>query len=127
MSALAWSPAVERVAPQVPQRARLTVLPPVEEAPLPSLRITRRGRLAMTLLAFGAISLLALVLAARMAAPAPTVEHVAVIQAGQTLSDVAREELPHLPIGVAVTRIQVANAMNSSSVVQGQSLLIPAS
>lgn len=127
MSALAWHPPIERVAPQVPPRARLVVLPLFEEAPRPRLRLTRRGRLLVTLLGLGAVSVVALVLAARLAAPQPTPEHVTVIEPGQTLSQVASEELPRLPVELAVARIQVANSLNSPVLVQGQSLVIPAS
>lgn len=133
MSALAWHPPMERAAPQAPPRARLTVLPPFTEAPRPNrpsrrrLRITRRGRLLLTLLGFGAVSLLALVVAARLAAPLPIPEHVTVIRPGETLSHIALEEMPRLPMEVAVARIQAANSLNSPALVEGQSLVIPAS
>lgn len=127
MSALAWHPPMERAAPQVPPRARLTVLPPLQEASRPRLRITRRGRLLVTLLGLGAVSLVALVLAARLAASQPTPERVTVIRSGQTLSQVAGEELPQLPVELAIARIQAANSLNSPELVQGQSLVIPAS
>lgn len=127
MSALAWQTTTEPATPKLPSRPTLYVLPQPSQAPAATLRITRRGRLVITLIAFGVASLLALTMYARVTAPAPVPEHTTVIRSGQTLTEVARTQMPRLPVDVAVSRIRVANGLNSAAVVEGQALLIPAS
>ena len=58
--------------------------------------------------------------------PAPSPAHSVTVQSGQTLSEVAEVNLPHLPIAEGVTRIQLANRLNSAHVHAGQTLRIPA-
>jgi hypothetical protein len=89
-------------------------------------RLTRRGRLVVTLMATVAIATLALVLAGSVDAAAPEIDHATTVSAGQTLSEVAAAQLPSLPISDAVARIQLVNDLSSSQVHAGQSLLIPA-
>jgi len=89
-------------------------------------RLTRRGRLVITVMATVAIAALALVLAASVDAAAPEIDHATTVAVGQTLSDVAAAQLPSLPIPDAVARIQLVNDLSSSQVHAGQSLLIPA-
>ena len=93
---------------------------------LPALRFTRRGRLAITLMATIAVATLAMVLATSVDAAAPQIDHATTVSAGQTLSEVAATQLPSLPIRDAVAWIQLANGLNTSHVHAGQSLLIPA-
>lgn len=89
------------------------------------MRITRRGRLAVTgtvtlLLALG----LAAIVGSVLPAGASTVETV-VVQPGQTLSQVAATELPGMPLDAAIVQIQLANEMNTLQVQAGQTLEIP--
>jgi hypothetical protein len=90
-----------------------------------AIRFTRRGRLAITLLAVAAVVTLAMVLAASVDAAPPQIDHATTVLAGQTLSEVAAAQLPSLPIRDAVARIQLVNDLNSLQVHAGQSLLIP--
>ena len=88
-------------------------------------RLTRRGRLAVTVMATIAVATLALLLATSVDAAAPEIDHATTVLAGQTLSEVAATQLPTLPVRDAVARIQLANDLNTSQVHSGQSLLIP--
>jgi hypothetical protein len=92
----------------------------------PRLRLTRAGRLALTVTALVATLALAVLLLAGGAPAAPVVDHATTVRQGQTLSEVAAEQLPQLPVAEAVARIQVANSLSSTQVHAGQSLLIPA-
>ncbi len=95
-----------------------------EPAPL---RLTQRGRLTRTLVAFAALCLLALLALARLTAPAPLVaDHATTVLPGQTLSDIAAEHLPTRPVAEGVQVLRELNQMSSSAVVAGQSILLPA-
>jgi len=99
-----------------------------EDACLPALqgvRLTRRGRIVITLVAALAVAALAVALANSVDAAAPQIAHATTVSAGQTLSGVASAQLPGLPIADAVARIQLVNGLNTSQVHAGQSLLIP--
>ena len=89
-------------------------------------RLTRRGRLVITLVATVAVATLAMVLATSVDAAAPQIDHATTVSAGQTLSQVAATQLPSLPINNAVARIQLVNGLSTSQVHAGQLLLIPA-
>ncbi|SRR5674476_1129764 len=89
-------------------------------------RLTRRGRLVITLVATVAVATLAMVLATSGDAAAPQIDHATTVSAGQTLSEVAATQLPSLPINNAVARIQLVNGLSTSQVHAGQLLLIPA-
>jgi len=95
-----------------------------------ALRLTRRGRLFMTLMVTLTLAALAVVLAtsvdaAALPMDAPQIRYSTTVSAGQTLSEVAATHLPSLPIHEGVARIQLANGLNTSQVHAGQSLLIP--
>lgn len=92
----------------------------------PALRLTRRGRVVVALMTSLVAGALALVLAGSVDAAGLQVDHAATVSADQTLSEVAASQLPSLPITDAVARIQLLNALSSSQVHEGQSLLIPA-
>lgn len=86
------------------------------------LRLTRRGRLAMTTTTLA----VATVAGAGMAfggsgggAPEVTVEQ------GQTLGSIAEAEMSGVPTREAVMQLQVANGLTSSHVHSGQTLTIP--
>jgi hypothetical protein len=110
---------------------RLRLVGPFEGVCAPtSIRLTRRGRLVMTLVVAVAVAALAVVLATSVDAAAPQIDgphinYATVVLAGQTLSEVAAAQLPGLPINDAVARIQLVNGMNTSQVSAGQLLLIP--
>ncbi|MEP7194178.1 MAG: LysM peptidoglycan-binding domain-containing protein [Actinomycetota bacterium] len=88
-------------------------------------RLTRRGRLVVTLMVALAVAVLAVALASSVDAASPRIDHAMTVSAGQTLSEVAATQLPGLSVGNAVARIQLANGLNTSQVHAGQLLLIP--
>jgi hypothetical protein len=89
------------------------------------MRLTRRGRLVITLMVTVAVAMLAVALASSVDAAAPQIDHATTVSLGQTLSEVAAVQLPSLPIRDAVARIQLANGLSTSQVHAGQLLLIP--
>jgi hypothetical protein len=113
--------------PRGPVRRRLTSVPcgpsAVRTARGP-LRLTRAGRLAITVTVAVALVVLALALFPT-GATGTVIDHSATVRSGQTLSEVAARELPQLPVADAVARIQVANDLTSDEVHAGQSLLLP--
>lgn len=88
-----------------------------------TLRLTRRGRLAVT----GAVTALLVVTAGGLAAAVmPDAELATVtVEPGQTLSDIAATTLPDLPLDRAVVEIRIANNLSTSQVQAGQTLVIP--
>lgn len=128
-AAVAWDVAPAPV-PARARRPRVELVsvpcgPDVVAAPTSPLRLTRAGRLTITLtVAVGAL-LLAIGLLSG-GAPATVIDHSTTVRVGQTLSEVARQQLPQLPMADAVARIQVANNLTGSEVHAGQQLLIPA-
>lgn len=116
-----------------PRRNHLRLVTPGELAPseaTPSmgrgeaLRLTRRGRLAITLAA-ATVLVLTLAAALGMFPAAASGGHNVVVQPGQTLSHLAVTELPELPMDRAIVAIQVANDLNSLDVQAGTELTIP--
>ena len=53
-------------------------------------------------------------------------QHTVTVDAGQTLSSIATNELPDLPVREGVAQIQLANGLSSTDVHVGQVLQIPA-
>lgn len=96
---------------------------PARAARSAALRITRRGRLAIT----GAVTALLVVTAGGLAgAVMPAADAATVtVEPGQTLSEIAATTLPDLPLDRAVVEIQVANQLSSVHVQAGQTLVIP--
>ncbi len=92
-----------------------------------TLRLTARGRMARRVLVLG-LALLVVVLLAWQAvgagAGALGVQRVEVAP-GQTLSHVAVEHLPTVPVDRAVLMLQEANDLGTSQVQAGQELVIP--
>jgi LysM repeat protein len=110
-------------------RPRLRLVGPGERIHTPArsaIRLTRRGRLLISLVGMVALLALAVVLANSVSAAAPQIDHAITVSAGQTLSELAAAQLPSLRINEAVARIQLANGLNTSQVHAGQLLLIPA-
>lgn len=124
--AVAWelAPTPGRM-PSRTARPPLRLVGPGERAEVPATRLTRRGRLLITLTVTAAALTLAVGLATSVRAAAPQIDHATTVFAGQTLSEVAAAQLPGLPIDEAVVRIQLANDLNTSQVHAGQLLLIP--
>lgn len=129
MSAVvAWdvAPAPVRV-PVRPARPQLVSVPTgsaVQDQPAVPLRITRAGRLAITLSVVVVAVALSIALFTR-GASATVIDHSTTVGAGQTLSEIAVQQLPQLPMAEAVAEIQVANDLTGSDVHAGQTLLIP--
>lgn len=88
-----------------------------------AVRITRRGRLAVT----ATVALvLVLALASLVSALAPAGATTAVVvQPGMTLSQIAAEQLPQVPLDRAVVDIQRANKLSTTDIAVGQELVIP--
>ncbi|MHA7127096.1 LysM peptidoglycan-binding domain-containing protein [Janibacter indicus] len=127
MTALTAAPVRIDVRPGRPARSRHLVSVPTGDAVTgrapASLRLTRRGRLAITTTTV----LVASIAGATMAfgGPAATPQTVTV-EPGQTLGQIAATELSDVPTREGVTRIQLANDLPSSHVHAGQTLTIPA-
>ncbi|MDO5741150.1 MAG: LysM peptidoglycan-binding domain-containing protein [Ornithinimicrobium sp.] len=88
-----------------------------------SARITRRGRLALT----GTVAfVLVLAFASLLNALGPAgASSGVVVEPGMTLSQVAAEQLPDLPLSQAITDLQRANKLSTTSIAVGQELIIP--
>ncbi len=111
-----------------PARSRHLVSVPtgaaVPERTRGALRITRRGRLAMTTTGLA----VATVVSAGLAFGGPaTAEPEVTVGQGETLTSIARAEMSDVPTGEAVAQLQMANGLSSSHVHVGQTLTIPAS
>jgi hypothetical protein len=124
--AVAWGldPTPGRM-PSRTARPQLRLVGPGERAVVPTTRLTRRGRLFITLLVSAAAMTLAVGVASSVSATGLQIDHATTVFAGQTLSEVAAAQLPSLPINEAVAQIQLANNLNTSQVQAGQRLLIP--
>ena len=92
----------------------------------PALRLSRRGRLAVTLVVAAAVLMVTIVVAAGSGAAEPVVQGTATVSSGQTLSEVAAQQLPGLPVPDGVARLQLVNHLTSTQVHAGQILLLPA-
>lgn len=126
MSAVAWDPAeIGYAVGGASRRPHLVVLPGGESVDGGEARITRRGRLALTALAVGAlVGIGTFGLGSASAAGAP---QVLTVQAGQTLSGIAAAELPSMSISEGIIAIQLANQLSTAQISAGQELVIPAS
>lgn len=109
-----------------PLRRHLSVVPDVRthaSRRRGRLRLTRAGRLVVSVLVALILSGVALAVFTPRAVSAP--QRVVTVQAGQTLSQIAVTLLPELSAAEGVARIQIANRLNSSHVLAGQQLVIP--
>ena len=57
----------------------------------------------------------------------PDAKPATTVRPGQTLSEIARAELPDLRVADGVARLRQLNGLAGTTIVAGQSLLIPAS
>jgi hypothetical protein len=92
----------------------------------PALRLSRRGRLAVTLVVAATVLALTIAVAAGSGAAEPVVQGTATVSSGQTLSEVAAQQLPGLPVPDGVARLQLVNHLTSTQIHAGQILLLPA-
>lgn len=112
-------------------RPRLVLVPTgreavrVARATQPPLRLTRFGRLVLSLLIAGVVSVLGVGLAGQLASASGEPRTVTV-QAGQTLSGIAARELPELSIADGVVELQLANSLSTPAIHAGQQLVVPA-
>lgn len=89
------------------------------------LRLTRRGRLAITLTVATLLALAVTVLLGTVLSAGAASGETLVVQPGQTLSEIAATELPWLPLDRGVVQIQLANDLSTLHVQAGQELEIP--
>lgn len=113
-----------------PRRRHLTIVPAAQSAPPPTLalRLTRVGRLAVTL-TVGCVMALAvavLLVGPGAAAGGPGIEREIAVLPGQTLSQIAADQLPGLSIRQGIAQLVLANNLPSVQITAGQHLLIPA-
>ncbi|MCU1537795.1 MAG: Peptidoglycan-binding lysin domain [Humibacillus sp.] len=87
-------------------------------------RLTRAGRLLVTLVVASTAALLGVGLAGQLAS-AGSAPRPVTVSAGDTLSQLAARELPALPIREGVIEIQLANQLSTDRITAGQTLLIP--
>ena len=107
-------------------RRHLQVVPEVQPRPVTRsdrLRLTRAGRLALTVLITLLLSGVALAVMTPRAVSSP--QRVVTVHAGQTLSELAATLMPEVTPAEGVARIQIANRLNSTHVLAGQQLVIP--
>ncbi len=133
-AAVAWGGAPEREAPDGhrrhpgttrPGRPHLVLVPTGEAVPSRSgLRVTRAGRLVLTLGVLVAAA--ALTTALLSGGGGPVIDHSVTVAPGQTLSEVAAVELPDVPVAEGVARLQLVNDLPSAQVSAGEDILIPA-
>lgn len=111
----------------VPARSRHLVSVPTGDAviarPAARTRLTRRGRLAITLSTVAVASIAGATMA--FGGPALTSQQVTV-EPGQTLGQIAQSELSGMSTAEAVTRLQIANGLTTNHIHAGQTLTIPA-
>ena len=123
MSALTWDEV--GVVESTPRR-HLTLVPTGDEVAASGLQLTRRGRLAITLVVLALAVIAAVVGVNRAFAPAAAAPLATVtVASGDTLSAIAAREMPGLPIREAVQRLQIANNLNSAAISAGASIVIP--
>ncbi|WP_068254721.1 LysM peptidoglycan-binding domain-containing protein [Janibacter corallicola] len=110
-----------------PRRSRHLVSvptgPDVAARPASRVRLTRRGRLAITT----STALAAGVVGASLAFAGGGSGQQVTVEPGQTLGQIAEAEMSGVPTHEAVNRIQLANDLPSAHVHAGQELLVPAS
>jgi len=109
----------------------ITIAPPMcrSQQRKPQVRLTRRGRLVVFLLAFGlvvgaAVALAAGSVATRKQGAAPEVE-VITVAPGDTLWDIASDAAAGGDVRDMMQRIEELNAIDASLVYVGQELRVP--
>ena len=87
-------------------------------------RMTRRGRLVRSGLAVAAALVITWTIVGAVAAGAAA-PHLVTVTRGQTLSEIAAQQLPELPVHDGVVAIQLANGMSATDIHAGQVLTVP--
>lgn len=90
----------------------------------PRLRLTRFGRLTVTVVTLAVVIALGVGLTGQLASAALEGRPVTV-ESGQTLSEIAARELPDVPVRDGVVSLQLANGLSTDQVHAGQRLLVP--
>jgi hypothetical protein len=127
MSALAWEAPQGYAASPRPERPHLRLVPTgvsVGRDP-EALRLTRRGRLVLTLVVAAAV--LGFGMVGYVGSPAPPAPSITVtVQPGQTLSEIAAAQTSgYASVREAVAAIQIANNLPTSQVNAGQRIVVP--
>jgi hypothetical protein len=104
---------------------------PVGVPARPAVAVLRRRRVVAAAVLGVVLGVLLGVLVAQLvtagaAAPAPVGTTVAVVEAGESLSDVAARVAPDADTGAVVARIRELNALDGAAVVPGRPLVVPA-
>jgi LysM domain-containing protein len=139
MSAIAaWEGHPSLGAPVVDVRRHLVLVPPVPQSELPvhetdrqgasHLRITTRGRLALTLTVIAIASFAVMLRFGPTSTVSTTVPQTATVTVmrGDTLSGLASRYLPGRPAADGVRELQHLNRMGTTLLVAGQTLVVPA-
>ncbi|MGL5929107.1 MAG: LysM peptidoglycan-binding domain-containing protein [Dermatophilaceae bacterium] len=127
MSALIWEPAAPVGPGKTSARHRPLVAAPheVPQVVVPGrLRLTRRGRLVMAVVLLVLVAVVSW-LAVGRAAGSPPAPRTITVSTGQTLSEIASTQLPHVPLDNGIVAIRLANRLGSAQVHAGQRLVIP--
>ncbi len=133
LEAVRQSRAEEHVGLQPTRRPRLVLVPTgaeavraasVARANAQPMRLTRFGRLVVTLLVATVVSVLGVGLAGQLAS-ATGEPRTITVQSGQTLSGIAARELPELGIAEGVVELQLANSLSTTAIHTGQQLVVP--
>lgn len=129
-AAVAWDTVPTTARRSAPTRPDLRLVPTGREArrqssaARPALRVSRFGRLLLTVAVLVvAVALAVTVLGAGSASAG--IDHTVTVRSGQTLSEVAAHELPQLAVSEGVAQIQLLNHLSSAEVHAGQQLAIP--
>ncbi|MEO5745655.1 MAG: LysM peptidoglycan-binding domain-containing protein [Terracoccus sp.] len=113
-----------------PARPRLSLVPTggrvgeAARAERPRLRLTRFGRLTVTVATLAAVIALGIGLTSQLASAAVQGRPLTV-ESGQTLSEIAARELPDVPVREGVVSLRLANGLSTDQVHAGQQLLVP--
>jgi negative regulator of sigma E activity len=115
------------VVPSAPDvRPQLCLVPtgPDVVATRRPVRVTRRGRLVRSGLAAAVTLAVVWTVLSAVTAGAAT-SHLVTVSRGQTLSQIAGQQLPGLPLRDGVAALQLANGLNTSDIHAGQVLTVP--
>lgn len=93
-----------------------------------ALRVTRAGRLTVTLLVALALACLGFAVSVRFGGvSAAATQQTITVRPGQTLSELAVTYLPDLSMAEGIDAIQRANRLQNDRIIAGDSLVIPGS
>lgn len=121
---LPWGAPVGRRGPSLRLVPTRVVTPtPTSPDDAHAVRLTRRGRLAVTLSVVAVLAATPLTVASLIESAGAGTE--VVVRSGQTLSQVAATQLPQERLDLAIVRIQRVNSLSSNELQAGQVLQIP--